>query len=284
MKPPADPAIYLGQTFFKLTVVEKSPRPRHWVCKCSCPAGTTTTVRADSLQQGRTRSCGCLRITHGATKGGKPSPTFNTWRSMIARCTNPKDKSFKSHGGRGITVCTRWKIFENFQDDMGSRPKRRTLDRIDNEGSYNKDNCQWCTPAEQAQNRRSTRRITYGSTSRTLKGWAEYLSESTGKKWSLKTLEYILQFLTLEQIMVSLHPCQRKPSELIAEAARRSEQAKREEQARQQSKAGEENRIRIAREEAEYALNPRCEQPQPIYFPPPPPVTRRRLAKPPAIN
>src|ERR1019366_319985 len=158
----------------------------------------------------------------------------------------------KSHGGRGIRVCDRWKVFENFQQDMGTRPKRRTLDRLDNEGNYNKANCRWSTPAEQAQNRRSTRRITYNSTARTIKGWADYLSQSTGKQWSVKALEFILKFLTLEQIMGSLHPCQRKPSELIAESARRSEQAKREEQALQQVKEREENRIRIAMQEAAY--------------------------------
>ena len=93
----------------------------------------------------------------------------------------------------------------------------------------------------------------------------------------MKALEFILKFLTLEQIMGSLHPCQRKPSELIAESARRSEQAKREEQALQQVKEREENRIRIAMQEAAYyKLHPHSEEVQPIYLPPP---SKRRLGQ-----
>ena len=77
----------------------------------------------------------------------------NTWRAMFQRCTNPKDKRFKNYGGRGITVCDRWKKFVNFYEDMGDRPKGLTIDRVNNNGNYEKSNCRWATLIEQANNK-----------------------------------------------------------------------------------------------------------------------------------
>ena len=74
---------------------------------------------------------------------------------MNARCHNPKHKSFKDYGGRGIKVCDRWKTFENFYEDMGERPIGMTLDRFpDQNGNYEKSNCRWATRRQQTHNRR----------------------------------------------------------------------------------------------------------------------------------
>lgn len=92
--------------------------------------------------------------THGQSNTGDRSgtPTYGSWRAMRERCTNPKNKYFKNYGGRGITVCDRWHIFEHFLADMGERPPGLTLDRKDNDGNYEPGNCRWATPSEQNKN------------------------------------------------------------------------------------------------------------------------------------
>ena len=83
------------------------------------------------------------------------TPEYITWRAMIKRCANPNDPAFKNYGGRGIAVCDSWKnSFENFYADMGDRPEGLTIDRIDNDGNYEKSNCKWATRTEQVYNQR----------------------------------------------------------------------------------------------------------------------------------
>lgn len=113
--------------------------------------------------------------THGHSKcvDGRPSRTFMSWTKMWYRVNNPNHKYYTSYGGRGITVCERWNVFENFLSDMGERPTGKSLDRIDNTKGYSPDNCRWATPKEQCRNRKSTRFITVNGQTKSAAEWSE---------------------------------------------------------------------------------------------------------------
>ncbi len=92
---------------------------------------------------------------------------------MIARCTNSNRRYYKNYGGRGITVCERWMKFENFLADMGEPPDNLSLDRLDNDRGYCKENCAWRTVLDQARNKQNTIRLTWDGLSLTIPEWAE---------------------------------------------------------------------------------------------------------------
>jgi hypothetical protein len=87
------------------------------------------------------------------------TPTYACWAQMLSRCTNPKATGYKNYGGRGITVWTQWWSFENFLKDMGPKPPGMSLDRINNDGNYELENCRWTTWKQQANNRRNNLRL-----------------------------------------------------------------------------------------------------------------------------
>ena len=91
-------------------------------------------------------------VTHGMTG----TPIYLVWNAMVNRCTNPNVDCYHRYGGRGITVCERWRTFANFYADMGDRPKGHTLERKDNDRGYEPDNVVWLPLEKQAQNRRDT--------------------------------------------------------------------------------------------------------------------------------
>lgn len=95
---------------------------------------------------------------------------------MISRCTYKTDTNWKFYGGRGIRVCERWQSFTNFLADMGERPDRMTLERIDSNGPYSPENCRWATRAEQMQNTRRNRKLTFGGKTMCLSEWARLIN------------------------------------------------------------------------------------------------------------
>jgi len=169
-----------GQKFKKLTVLSLAHRDggrAHWLCACDC--GGSVVVASNHLQKANgTASCGCERATHGYSRPGAVHPLYRVWLSMRERCNNPKCSHYKWYGARGITVCPEWDDFEVFKRDMGDRPEGRSLDRKDNNGPYNKENCRWATTQEQSWNTSKARWIEFNGQRKVLSEWARHFGVS----------------------------------------------------------------------------------------------------------
>jgi hypothetical protein len=150
-----------GQRFGKYRVMDYAGytlkacgiKQHYWICQCDC--GNTKEVEGGNLRRGRIVSCGCHIQAVKTTHNKSNSRAYTIWCSMLTRCSNPNHKNYRHYGGRGITVCESWQnSFEAFYNDMGDPPENLTLDRIDNEKGYSKDNCRWATWEEQNNNQR----------------------------------------------------------------------------------------------------------------------------------
>lgn len=162
---------FLGKKFKHLTIIglkREIKKPTCFHCVCIC--GRKLTAIATNVKRGNTTSCGCMKnFKHGLTN----TPIRSVWRGMWQRCTNPKAEGYENYGGRGITVDPAWKDLQRFYDDMGDAPPSTTLDRIDVNGPYTKDNCKWSTWTEQHRNRRDNNNITAFGKTQCLTAWAE---------------------------------------------------------------------------------------------------------------
>ena len=167
-----------GERFGRLTAVSKSSDKTQykstgarWHCLCDC--GNEKTYAAQALRKGLTKSCGCLDAEVKTKHGMYGTPTYRSWNSMIARCTNPDAPNFSSYGGAGISVHERWRNFASFLEDMGERPDGTTLDRKSSDGNYEPGNCRWATDIEQQRNKRNNHMLTANGATRCISEWAE---------------------------------------------------------------------------------------------------------------
>lgn len=181
-----------GKSFGKLTVIQRGKTVKrskgtivYWLCVCEC--GNRAEVVGGDLKSGRTLSCGCYQRRRSkefhTSHGLCHTRLHEIWTGMKTRCANPKNSHYRHYGGRGITVCKEWQSFEPFyewamangySDDL-------TIDRINNDGNYEPNNCRWATTKQQMNNYSRNRLITYDGVTKTMSEWSNHV----GLKYSV---------------------------------------------------------------------------------------------------
>lgn len=164
---------FTGQRFGRFTVLGEGPKRkrslRSWRALCDC--GKEFISPQENIRRGTVRSCGCLRdetakkrmTSHGHSTDGKTSAEYRAYKNAKSRCLYTKRPTFKHYGGRGIVMCDRWlNDPQAFLTDMGPKPAGTTLERIDNDGPYSPENCEWRPWSDQIRNRRVTRKANDG--------------------------------------------------------------------------------------------------------------------------
>jgi hypothetical protein len=152
-----------------------------YICKCDC--GKETEVTMSNLHSGGTTSCGCYAVENFigrvTTHGKSYSREYKIWEGIKARCSNPNCHIYWRYGGRGITYDPKWETFEGFWEDMENGYKEDlSIDRIDGEGNYTKENCRWANNSEQELNKESSLGISINGVPVSL----EFLSKFFGLK------------------------------------------------------------------------------------------------------
>lgn len=186
---------FSGQRFGMLLALhaESRGKRRFWLCRCDC--GREIWIRHDCLARPvAQRSCGCERRAippHGRKHHGLYYTAENAiWRSMLRRCLTPSDTNYNKYGARGISVCDRWRLdFLAFLEDMGPRPSAsHSIERIDNNGNYEPENCKWIEASLQGRNTRRTHYVVVNGERLSLAGAVEKYG---GKYHTIKKRLYL---------------------------------------------------------------------------------------------
>jgi len=180
----------------------------YWVCKCLC--GNIKIVRASHLKEGAVKSCGCLcretssntakkylagkkyKLTHGCSN----TRIFKIWMAMKRRCYYKKAINYSNYGGRGISICAEWlNSFQAFMEwsTNNGYTDNLTIDRINNDGNYEPENCRWASKTTQGNNRSTCHYVTYKGETHTVIEWERKLglpknliAKRLSRKWSVK--------------------------------------------------------------------------------------------------
>jgi hypothetical protein len=168
----------VGARFGRLVFVGPSTRRTHWTFKCDC-GSPAKEIDHYPVRKGLVRGCGCLWretvLGSNKTHGLAGTRIYRLWSMMHDRCRNPRNPHYPTYGERGITVCHRWSDFEVFYADMGERPPGMTLNRIDNDGPYSPENCEWASAVAQGRNKTNNKLLTFQGKTQPLSAWAEEL-------------------------------------------------------------------------------------------------------------
>lgn len=187
IRQPSD--IVIGQKYGLLTVTgppettivqQKNRTAKIISYPCICDCGKTFMANQRSLLEKEEPSCGCTRWArrklHSKAKGFCNTKLYGVWNAMISRCENPNCRGYHNYGGRGISVCDEWKndflAFKNWAEKNGYCDGL-TLERINNNGNYEPNNCSWKTKKEQNNNRRTNRLLTFNDITHTIMQWSE---------------------------------------------------------------------------------------------------------------
>lgn len=132
-------------------------------------------------------------------------PSYQTWVGVLQRCTDPAQPNYENYGGRGVTVCERWKHFKNFVEDMGIRPsKNHSIDRIDVNGNYEPSNCKWSTRKEQNRNKRvyKTNKTGFGGINERYGKFIVRVVSLTGERKQVGTFNTLEEAVSAREIAI----------------------------------------------------------------------------------